>query len=175
MLRLSYCNPGILILKRRKVAQWRTRVIARDVDVEALFFRPEAVPAKVPFADVRRRVTGGFERLRKRDFVQRQFVAERRTVQHLIGAIRATGYPVGNLQPRRVLPRKQCGPRRRTNRARGIRLGELHPRRCHAIQVRRLVERAAIAAEIRPPEIVCNDEYDVRLRHHRRRLGQQCK
>ena len=74
LARFGFLQAGhvpTLILKRRKVAQWRTRVIARDVDVEALFFRPEAVPAKVPFADVRRRITGGFERLRKRDFVQR--------------------------------------------------------------------------------------------------------
>ena len=74
------------------------------------------------------------------------------------------GNPIGDVQPSRILAGHQRGPRRRANGARRVIGREPHAVAGQPVDVRRLVEIAAVAAEVGPTQIVGDDENDVRLR-----------
>ena len=80
--------------------------------------------------------------------------------------------PVGQVKPRRILARHQCRPRRRADRTCRIRVGKTHSGRGQPVDVRCLVEIAAITAEVGPPQVV-NEKDDHVGRLRRRPHGHQ--
>ena len=109
-------------------------------------------------------VTGFFQVLRERDFFQRQFLAELGAIELLAGHILPAWQPIGEMEPGRPLAGHDAGPRRRADRAGSIGLREPHSVGSEAVDVRRFVIRAAVAAQVRPAEVVHQDENDVGAR-----------
>ena len=70
---------------------------------------------------------------------------------------------MGQVQPGGILASYQTGTRRRAHGRRGVGVGELHPLTCNASNMRRLVERAAVASQVTPAHVVGEDQDDVGL------------
>jgi hypothetical protein len=169
------------VLARRPVLQARVAVrtevplpavgpaafAAAPVDVEALVLRPEPLRAQVPLAREEGRVAGVLHRLGQRDLLVGQSVAVGRGQQPRVSPplarlVAAAGVDVvGHAHPLGVLARHDAGPRGRAHGARRVSVGEPHARRRQAVHVRRVVERAAAAAQVRPAEVVDEEEHEV--------------
>ena len=145
---------------RREIARRLAFVAARDVEVEALLVGPAGFGAEVPLADAGRGVACGFEGLGHIRDVGRELQGPVRHAQFGEGAL-VSGDPVGDMQPRRVLSGHDACARGRTDRAGRIGVGEAHALRGEAVDVRRLVVRAAEAAEVSPAHVVGENEDDV--------------
>jgi hypothetical protein len=152
-----------LVRERREVAPRRAGLVAGDVHVEPLQRRLEPGPAEVPLADHPGGVAALLERLRERDLVEREFVRDRRPLEALIGHILAARNPVGDPAALRVLPREDADAGGRAHRARRIEVGEPQPVLRHLVDVRGLVERAAVAPEVALAHVVDDDEDNVGL------------
>ena len=146
----------------------RTAVLVTAyIAVEALIHRPEALGAQVPFACEKRCVAGLRHGFCQGELLQRHAVRvfgwqQRRVALprfRLVASARAD--VVGDPKANRVLSREDAGTGRRADRARCIRLREARARGRQAINVRGFVERASIAAEVAPPEVVREEEHDV--------------
>ena len=148
--------------ERGHVAERRAGVIPRDVDVEPLLRRLESGPPEVPLADHPRGVPGALEPLGQRDLLERQGLAELRPVELLRGPVRPAREPVGQVEPGRVLAGHQGRAGGRADRARGIRLGEAPPPGGQPVEVRGPMELAPVTAEVRPPQVIRDDQDDVR-------------
>ncbi len=162
---------------RIEVARRATDRAAADVVIKALLVGPVWFRAKVPLADVARSVAGGLQRLGDGDLVELHPVRVRRAEElavpesDVLGRV-LRGRPVldmpdvdivGDADARGVSPGHDRGARRRAHRARGVAVGEAHPLRREAVDVRRLVVPAAVAGDVCPAEIVDEDQDDVRL------------
>src|SRR5207247_9699558 len=101
------------------------------------------------------------KRARDGDFLERQIFRPIRNKQLWIFG-RQTGNPISDVQTRGISAGQQCGPRWRTYRAGGIGLREFHPVTREPINVRRLVEVAAVTRQIGPAQIIGQDQDDVR-------------
>jgi hypothetical protein len=159
---------GALVAVGREVAARRAGLVAGDVDVEAALLGPVVAAAQVPFADVSRGVTGRPEDLGQGGRLARQVLEELGAQHLLVGPVGPAGQPVGQVQSGRHLARHQGRPRRRTDGAGGVAVGEAQSRGGQAVQVGRPVERAAVTAQVGPAEVVGQDQHDVVLA---RRLG----
>ena len=128
----------------------------------------------MPLAGEKRRVTGVLQRLGERDFLQRQPIAVSRGKQLRVAAPlvrRGRADVIGDAGPLRPLARHDAGACRRANRASGIGVGESRAVAGQAVQVRRLVEGAAVAPEVALPQVVGEKEQHVGA--FRGRLTQQ--
>src|SRR5687767_12441563 len=108
--------------------------------------------AEMPFADTGCGVTCGLKRLGQRDFVVLNATGGART-EH---ACKSGSYRQPAGQQRRAAWR--------TNRSRGVELGEPHPFPRHAVEIRRADDRMSVAAQIAPAQIVREDDDDIRPR-----------
>ncbi len=133
-----------------------------DVEVETLMLGVIVPAAEVPLADAGRDIAGRLERLGDVHFVQGQILPPRRHEQPMGGRVAFAGDPIGQMQSRGPLAGEDAGPRRRADRAGGVGVGEPHPLPGQAVDVRRLVELAAVAAHVGPAQVVGKDEDDIR-------------
>ena len=147
-------------------------LIAALVFVVALVLGPEAfLGAEVPLAGEEGGVAGVFQGFGDGDLFERQafqilggeqfaiLLREARERAGLVG-LRAAE-EVGVARACGILAGLNAGARRRAHRAGGIGAGETHAARGEGVEVRRLVERAAVTAEITLAEIVGEDEDEV--------------
>ena len=91
-------------------------IIASDIEIESLFFRPERVFPKMPFADAGGGVTRRLERLGKVGHLQEQMLRPIRHAQLRLGWDFAWNI-VGEVETGWVLTGEEGGTRGRTNRA----------------------------------------------------------
>ena len=153
-----------LAAERREVTHRRAGVVARDVDVEALLLRLEALAAQVPLAHVRGDVTGGLEAFSKGNFFERELLVNDGPRKALVGPVSAAGEPIGEVQAGRILAGHNARARGRAHGARRVGVGELHALRRHTVEMRRAVKLAAITAEVALPEVINEEEDEVGLR-----------
>ena len=163
-------GPGHLDLRRRAIAEVPPPA-GDDHRVEALLVGEVRGPAQVPLAERPARIARPLQRFGKRNYVQRQMLRAINRYAHLLERPPVAGDEVRNAQPRRILPRDDARPRRRTHRTRRVRVSEPHPLRRQPVNVRRLVERIPITPHVRPAQIVDQHEHEVRPlrlcgRHH---------
>jgi len=109
------------------------------------------VAGEVPLADNPGGVAGRPERLGDGDVVGGE-------VLRVVGA-----EVVGDAHAGGPLPRHQGGAVRRADRRGGVGVGEAHAVAGETVQVGRLVERVAVAAQLRVAQVVGQDEDDVAL------------
>ena len=119
----------------------------------------------MPFAHRRRAVARGLQHLRDGHAVRIQRAA---VAGEFLAPITRAGIlrrAVGSHEPDarlvRIQPREQRRARRAAARA-VVKLREPHPARRERVEIRR-ANLTAVAAEIRPPEIVGEDDEDVRF------------
>ena len=114
-----------------------------------------------------------FERASDRDLFERQILRpigheQLRILRH------QAGNPIGDVQPRRIFAGEQRRARGRADRAGRVGLREFHAVLRELVDVRRLVQIAAVAGEVGPAEVVDQNQHDVRLRRRVvRRLGER--
>ena len=135
---------------------------AGEVLVEAMVGRLMALAAEVPLADGGRHVALGLEQFGDRRDAGRQVQVDRRAEQAVRGAVGASGEEGGDLQPGRALARHQGGARRRAHRGRGVSLREAGAVGGEPIEVRRALVLPAEATEVVDPEVVGEEDHDVR-------------
>ena len=152
---------ALLVLVGSEITARRAGRVAGDVDVEAALLRQRSLAAEVPFADVAGGVSGLPQLRGNRRLAGRQLLIDDGTQQFLIGPIGAARQPVGEIEPGRILAGHERGACRRADRTSGVGIGETLALRGEAIEVRRLVILAAVAAEIGPTEIVGEDDNNV--------------
>ena len=119
--------------------------------------------AQVPLPETRSGVADGLENLGKCCFFKGQVLLPLRLPQSLVW-IAATCNKISQVQPSGVLARHNAGPRRRANRTCSIRIGEFHPLFGQTIDIRALVEIAAVATQLGPAKIIGEDKEKIRLR-----------
>ena len=140
-------------------------VDAAHVDVEPLILRPPAFRSQMPLARKERGVTGGFHGFRQRRGFQGKPVGVRRGQQQRV-AFPAFGLGrcadiVRDPRPLRPLPGHDAGAGGRAHGTCRVGVGELGTLLCQRVDVRRLVERAAVAAQVALTEIIGQDEHDI--------------
>ena len=134
------------------------------VHIEALRLREKLLAAEMPFARVHRGVTSGLEHLGQRGFFKRELlgVGCGQQLRRALPLVRLRGADViRHACPLRPASGEQRCARGRTHRAGRIRLRELHPLLRHAVEMRRVVERAAVAPEVALAQIVGEEDDDV--------------
>jgi len=167
-------------LPRREIAAARPGRVRRvwEVEVETLILRlvvivrirRQVVP-QVPLAEVRRGVARLVQRFGQREVLGLQ---PREAVRGDRAHVRIPASQLfleldfghmahgrGDADPRRVLAGQDARPRRRAERVRGVRLGELHATGRKSIEIWRLVIGAAETVQVAPAEIVGEDEDDI--------------
>ena len=170
---------------RRDVTARRSRSRpVRPIHIEAMLqwrirLRPEMPLAEMPGAITRltqhfwqRDIIG----LQSRDAVGDKHGLFRVSLRELLlqNYLRQMAHRGRNSRARRPKPRENAAPRRRTKRIRRIGLREFHPSRRKFVEVRRLVILAAVAAKIRPSEVIRHDEEDIRFPRLSCVGGEQC-
>ncbi len=152
----SFLNFAIEVIRMEITSAPDSAILRDDCLVEAVhgwgeLLRPVVgVAGQVPLADYAGYVASVLQRLGQCDVLCRKVI-------HIIGP-----EIIGNADPGGVLPRHQSGAIRRANRCRGIRIGKTHPLLCEPVQIRRLVESVAVAAQLGPAKIVGKDKNNVR-------------
>jgi len=141
--------------------RWRCRLVgAGQIDIKSLPFGCAGLSAQVPLADACRGITRRLEMLRQRLLFQRQLLGPvRREQLRIVRHLPRT--PIREMQPRRVLAGHQSRARGRAHRACRVSLGEAQAMLRQLIKVRRLIQIAAVAGEVRPAQVVGQDEDDV--------------
>ena len=155
----SVGQPGQIV--GRKIGRRRSAMVAGDVKFKTLILRQVAFAAEMPFTDEGRNVSALLERFRQRHLFERKVIRQRGPVEFLLRVIGPARQPVRDPEARGIFARHNARARRRADVARGIRAGEPHPLRRQPVEVRRLVERTPVTREIRPAQIVHQDEDHV--------------
>ena len=147
-------------------------LIRPDQRAETLRARREFAVAQMPFASEEIGVARVAHCFGDGDFLQRQVIGIRCAEQF---AVAMPAEKIRDVDPRRILAGHDARARRRTNAARRVSRGEAHPAFRQPVEHRRLVELAAITAEIHPAEIIGQNKDDVRLacRFGRREFAKQ--
>ena len=153
-----------LFAERGKVLFWRSLFIPADIQIKALFPRPESWASQVPLADVPRGIPGRLKSLRQGHFGQRQLFFCFRLCQAMKWHVIAAGEPVGDVQTGRPFARHQCRSRGGADRRGCVGLREPHSLRGQPVDMRRLVIPAAVAAQVRPAQVIEHDQDDIRSR-----------
>jgi hypothetical protein len=147
-------------LLRIAASLWRHDVSAGlDHRLPSLVLGAEAGAAEVPLAEVTRSIPGRLQPFGKRLDLQRQVRRDDRIDQFRKRPAMSRDV-LRDPEPSLILPRLQIGPCRRTDRP-GIELGETHSLASQPIDIRRLVERVPVAAQVRPAQIVGQNADDV--------------
>jgi len=143
--------------------------VTADVDVEPLIFGIKPGTAEMPFAGEVRLVAVVAQNLRECDFLEREMFEIRRGKEgfvarpmlfNVFGLRRAK--PVRCAEAGGVASGEDAGAGGAADGAGGVGLGEADALGGEAIEVGRVVKRAAVAAEVPPAEVVREDEDDVR-------------
>src|ERR1051326_8201381 len=115
----------------------------------------------MPFAKDRRAVTIRFQNRRQCRLIVRQMLDAFDVLELLERKIFSARQPVRQMQPRRVFSSQDAGPRWRANRARGI--GPIEPNSAlrERVNVRCVVNGAAVVSHVHPTEIIDEEEDDV--------------
>ena len=116
----------------------------------------------MPLADAGRDVARGSKRAPDGDFIERQIFRPRRHQQLRIFR-RQAGNPICDMKPRGIFTGQDCRACGGTHRAGRIGLRKLHPVTREPVEVRRLVQVAAVTRQIGPTEIIGQNQDDVRL------------
>ena len=147
-----------------RLGTWRRapRVVASDIDVEALVHGPELLPAQMPFADGGAPVSHGLEPFRGCCLRELQFsrCTWRDDGSLIVGG--PSGDPVSDAGTHRVLAGQNACASRRADGAGGVGIGEPGALRSQPVDVRRLEEAIPVTADILPAEIVGQDENHIR-------------
>ena len=138
-------------------------MVAADVDVEALVRWPLSLVAQVPFAGEKGLVAMLFERLGDGDFLERKVAAILGVEQGVGGAVRLAGDPVGDIDANRMAAGHDAGACRTADGAGGVALCEAHAAPGQAIDVWRLVIRAAVGPDVGPAHVVHEKKQEVGL------------
>ena len=137
-------------------------VAAADVHVEAMLLGKVRLLAQVPLADVPRAVARVLQSPGQTVLRQRQVVDVRRVDESPLG-VRAD--PVRHTDAGRVSAGQEAGPARRADGAGRIGIRKPHALAGQPIEIRRLVEHAAVTAEILPAKIIDENEDEIRPAH----------
>ena len=139
-------------------------VDATKVVIKALIFGPPTRGAEVPFAGEERGIAGGFQGFGERGRVEGEAVGvvggEERGVAFPRGGLRGADV-VGDAGALGPLAGEDAGARGGADGAGGVGIGEARALAGEAVEVRSLVERAAVAAEVLAAEVVGEEEDDV--------------
>ena len=119
----------------------------------------------MPFAGKEVGVTRFAECFGNGDFFQRQVILIWRRL-HFLRAVSAN--VIGDAGPHRIFAGYDAGARGRANAARGICLSEAHTAAGERIEIGRLIKLAPVAPQIRPTQIVGENEDNVRTVRCRR-------
>ena len=138
-------------------------MVAADVDVEALVRWPLSLVAQVPFAGEKGLVAMLFERLGDGDFLERKVAAILGVEQGVGGVVGLAGDPVGDIDANRMAAGHDTGACWAAHGAGGVPLREPHTALGQAVDVWRLVKRAAVRTDVRPAHIVHKEEQEVGL------------
>jgi hypothetical protein len=135
---------------------------ASDVDIETLRLGIKARRTQVPLADQRGEVARVVEVFGERDLGKGQ-VADGGGRRHFPAARRVFGrfVPDGHTEARGMLAGHDGGAGRRAHRRGRVRLGEPHAVAGQAVEVRRLVQVGPVTAQVRPAQIVRQDQNNV--------------
>ena len=114
---------------------------------------------EVPLAEVPAVVPGGVQHARQRGLRRSQVDGG------------AFGNPVVHARPPRRPAGQQAGPARRADRRRRVELREPHALRRQPVDAGGLDDGVPVTAEVSVPEVVAEDEQDVRAIEFRRRAG----
>ena len=148
--------------------------VMRHVRIEAMLQRRIRLRPEMPFAKMRRRIARLLQRLREGEILRveagralalQRLVSGRRGLLHRRRQLHLGQMAVrrGDSSARGILPRQQARPRGRAQRAGRIRAREKHPAFRQPLEIRGLVKlRSAIERRVAPPEVVGEDEDDIR-------------
>src|SRR5690606_12017677 len=125
-----------------------------------LSLRTETAPAEVPLAEIAGGIPGRCQPLRKRVDLQRQLPRPDRINQFRKRSTVSRDV-LRNAEPRLILSRLQIRTRRRTNRP-GVELRISHPLPRQSVDVRSLVKRIFVTAQIGPAQVVREDDHKIR-------------
>ena len=141
----------------------RTALLRVEDHLESLLAGSGPVLAvQMPFAEDPGRVTGGFEGIGHGDDRRGKAGLVRDRDQPLESLRAAVGAAHGeHVVARRVGAGMQRGPAGRAVAGRRVGLGKDHAFLHHPVEVRRLVEVAAVVAGVLPAEVVGVDQHDV--------------
>ena len=146
--------------------------VTADVDVEAMMFgQRERFTAEMPLADIGGAVTGLTKRFGERELLEGQTSQEASGAELGFGIPTAGGKPVGEQQARGILAGKDGGARGRTEGAGGVSIGEAHAIAGELVDMRGLIVRTPVGADVAPADIVDQEEHDVEFVGGRRRRG----
>ena len=176
--RLQGVDEEVALLRavRIEIAGRMADAAAADVDVVALLVGVPGSGAEVPFADVAGDVARCVQRFGDSHFVEVQVdvvsraeqpAPSRGDVARLPGAVGREFVQkrfvdvIGQSEPRRIAPRLNRRPGRRTDGAGGVAVGEAHSLPGQPVDVRRLVILAPLARQILPAEIVDEDDDQI--------------
>ena len=149
---------------RAEVGWRRALFAAAEVEVEALVFGPMLGRiAEVPFSEECRFVAAVPQCLGKGEFPGGQKRLNRGALQCLVRLVLAPWQPVRDAQAGWIFSGQDAGACWRADRRGGIGIGEAHALLSQVVKVRGLVKCAPVAAEVRPSEIIGEDEDDVWL------------
>ena len=134
-----------------------------DVDVEALIGRPLPLVAQVPFAGEECLVAVFLERLGNGDLLKRKVATVVGVEQGIRRTVGLAGDPVGYIDPDRMAAGHDTGACRTADGTGRIAMREAHAAPGQAIDVWRLVIRAAVGPDVRPTHVVHKEEHEVGL------------
>ena len=117
--------------------------------------------AEVPFSEECRFVAAGLQRLGERGFLEWQEGLDFQAPEPLFRLVLAAGQPIRDAQAGWRFASQDAGAAGGADRCSGVGIGEAHAFLRQSVEVRRLVKGAPVAAEVRPAEVVGDDENDV--------------
>ena len=149
---------------RAEIGWWRALSATAQVEVEALMLGPMLGRfAEMPFSEESGFVAAGLQSLGEGDFIERQEWLNRRPLELLVRFVLAARQPVRDAQARGVFAGQDARARRRANRRGGVGIGKAHAFLRQAVKIGRFVKSASVATDVRPAEIIGEDENNVRL------------
>ena len=131
--------------------------------IKTLLLRRIPRAAEMPFAKQPRRIARALQQLRDRPFLQRQLALDARLPELLRWRVCAARQEVRDVQSRRAFPRHQRRPRRRANRLRRVGIRKAHAFLREAVEIRRAMILAAVAAQIIHAEVIRENEHNIRF------------
>ena len=143
----------------------RTPAASAQVHIKSVLFRTRLAFTQVPFPHMPRLVAPMLlQRPRQRNLLHWQHMEVRHIAQlpH-----RMPADILRHPHRRRILPRQDARPRRRAHRRSRVSIRKTHPLRRQPVQVRRLIERAPVAPQIPPPQIIQQNKNHIGPLRHR--------
>ena len=149
---------------RRVVPAWRrATVVAANVDVKALIFRPMSLTTEMPLAGEESLVTVRLQLLGNGHLLKCEVVSILRMKQLIVGVIALAGDPVRDVHSHRMPPSHYACAGGTANWTRCVALREPHARGGKFVDMWRFMKFASVGADIRPAHVVHEEKQEVGL------------